>query len=100
MLEVDDYGRNALDFIETYNSFDSENNEEDYPHLCLSYMSRSSEGTRSTPLSNFGSEELGQLFKEIARSEEMRSLVASTIGRLAARQQEPGKAADPDQGTA
>ena len=72
----------VLDFIERYNCFDSDNNEEEYPHLSLEYMDSSPEGVYSVSLSKYGSEELGQLFKQVAKSGEMLSLVESIINQL------------------
>ena len=76
----------VLDFVETYNRFDSEHNEEEYPHLSLSYMDKCPEGVSSVALSKYGSEELGQLFKKVARSDEMWSLVESNIDKLASKE--------------
>ncbi len=73
----------VLDFIEMYHTFDSENNKEQFPHLSLNYTDRSSDGIRNVTLSKFDSQELGMLFKQIARSDEMRSLAESTINQLA-----------------
>jgi hypothetical protein len=75
----------VLDFIERYNCFDSENNEEEFPHLSLTYMNTSQEGVYSIALSKYDSEELGQLFKQVARSDEMQSLIESIIDQLATR---------------
>ncbi|SRR5579875_3458172 len=77
----------VLDFIETYNRFDSEHNEEEFPHLSLSFMNKSPEGDSSVTLSKYGSERLGQVFKRIARSNEMRSLVESIIDKLVSTKQ-------------
>jgi len=73
----------VLDFVETYNRFDSQNNEGEFPHLSLTYMDLSTEGIHSVLLSKYGSEDLGQLFKQVARSNEMQSLVESIIDQLA-----------------
>jgi hypothetical protein len=75
----------VLDFVETYNRFDSEDNEEDYPHVSLVYTNAAPGGTPSVTLSEYGSEELGDLFKQVARSEDMQSLVESVIDQLATR---------------
>jgi hypothetical protein len=75
----------ALDFVERYHRFDSEHNKGPYPQLSLVYTSAGPEGLDSVTLSEHGSEELGKLFRKIARSDEMRALVEKTIEQLAAR---------------
>ena len=73
----------VLDFLETYNRFDSEHNKEDVPRVSLVYTSAAPEGINSMTLSHYGSGDLGKLFKQVARSDEMRSLVESVIDQLA-----------------
>ena len=75
----------VLDFVETYSRFDSEENEEEYPRLTLTYDTVELEGVQATTLSEFGSENLGRLFKEIARNDEVRALVDSVIDQQAQR---------------
>lgn len=71
-----------LDFVEMYSRFDSEENDGPYPHLSLIYREASSEDA-GREISEFGSKNLGQLFKKIARLDEMRALVEEAIDRKA-----------------
>jgi hypothetical protein len=69
----------VLDFIETYNRFESDDNDEDVPTLCLSYRRRSQDGVETTALSTFGTERLGQLFKQVSQQDNVKALVDSAI---------------------
>lgn len=71
----------VLDFIETYNRFDCPDNESPFPHLGLTYEMTDDESEQMT-LSAFGSGKLGQLFKQLARSSEFRSLRDQTVSEL------------------
>lgn len=71
----------VLDFIETYSRFDSESNEGEFPRLTLAYNSLEPDGVQTTTLSEFGSDHLGRVFKEIARDDEVRALVDSLINQ-------------------
>ena len=73
----------VLDFLETYNRFDSEHNKEEVPRVSLVYTSAAPESVQSVTLSQYGSGDLAKLFKHVARSDEMRSLVESVIDQLA-----------------
>ena len=69
----------ALDFIEHYNRFESEQNREEYPRLSLVYSRVAGENVL---ISQFGSNELGIMFRNICRADQMRSLVDATIMRI------------------
>jgi hypothetical protein len=73
----------TLDFIETYNRFDSEDNDEALPSLALVYRSSSPEGIETTAITEFGSENLGQRFRQIARQDNAKALVESAIKKVA-----------------
>lgn len=82
----------ALDFVETYNRFDSEHNKEPYPQVSLVYKNTGPEGLHSVTLSEYGSGDLGKLFLRIARSDEMRAHMESLIVQLGRKGQEKGSA--------
>src|SRR5437879_3035699 len=64
----------TLDFVETYNRFDSEDkrNDDEYPRLDFVYSDATGERVAHYTLSKFGSVQLGMLFKQIARAEDLR----------------------------
>src|SRR5262249_45791203 len=70
IAEFSVYG--VLDFIEQYNRFESVTNDKAFPHLTVVYEDSAED---KSILSRFGSEELGMLFKQIARLGEVRDLV-------------------------
>jgi len=69
----------TLDFIEQYNRFDAEHNSSDVPRLSLNYNTVIDGKPIQVPISTFGSEALGQTFKDIARLSDVRTLVDATI---------------------
>ena len=76
----------ALDFIEHYNRFESEENRNEYPRLSLVYSRVVGEDVVQQLISQFGSDELGKMFKHVARDDEMRLLVDETIKSIIDRQ--------------
>src|SRR5262249_1185873 len=66
----------ALDFVEHYNRFESETNDDNFPRLDFVYHPNERE---EQAISKFGSGDLGILFKGIARRNELRDLVDAAI---------------------
>lgn len=73
----------TINFIETYNRFESQDNEDDIPSLSLLFRTSSADGVNEIRLTEFGADHLSMLFKEIARSDEIKALVDSAIEHLA-----------------
>ena len=69
----------VLDFVEQYSDFDSQDNDSDFPRLSLVYTELVNGNEHPLVLSNFGTENLGQRFKKIARNNEVQELVESAI---------------------
>ena len=68
-----------LDFVEQYNRFESEKNQNEYHRLSLVYENISGKDITQQMISHFGSGELGKLFKIIARDDGIRKLVDNKI---------------------
>jgi hypothetical protein len=85
----------AIDFVERYHRFDSDQNKGPYPHLSLIYTSAGPDGLQSTTLSEHGSEELGRLFKKVALSDEMKALAEAIIDQLVANAENRGQRLPP-----
>ena len=73
----------SLYFVETYNRFDAEENPTPYPHLSLIYSDKTDDDIDSVEISEYGIQKLGEVFKTIARSDEVRQLVQEAINRNA-----------------
>lgn len=76
-----------LEFIETYNQFDTEDNASDHPRLELVYSATTAGGIKQVTLSEFVSDylpgpcvgRLGKLFKDIARDKSICEMLKSAI---------------------
>jgi hypothetical protein len=68
-----------LDFIEQYNMFESEDNRNEYPRLSLVYENVIGNEVIKEQISSFNSDHLGKMFKQIARNDEIRSIVEAKI---------------------
>lgn len=72
----------VLDFVGHYNRFESEHNSNEFPRLSLVYNRLVDDQVVEDVISQFGSNDLGRLFKRVGRNHEVKSLVDATITQL------------------
>ncbi len=72
----------TLDFVVQYSRFDSESNTSEFPRVEVNYADFVDGQPCQVPISKFGTEELGNEWKEIARREDIRQLVEAAIKKV------------------
>lgn len=70
---------NTLDFVEQYNRFDSETNNNEFPRVSLVYTDLVNGKEEQSIISCYSSQNLGQELKRTARREDIRQLIHTTI---------------------